>query len=280
MNNFHRAWLLGLRGLFTLGCAACSDRVGKSDPPAPAIAKTEIVQGDCAAPVGDAEVAEAQRKALAAADRERAAAWVSVGHQLVRVARTQTRPELYRNVEACAARALAVAPGDVDALHLTGIVLMDGHHFADARALAQRLIARDTDDAGAWGLLSDASLELGAIADATAAAQRMMDLKPSLLSYGRAAHVRFLAGDAAGALELYELAIASGRHLHDREPSAWMMVQAALVFLDKGDRAGAQAGFDAALREVPGYEPALAGKRQVAQVGAAPRASDSIKASL
>jgi len=142
------------------------------------------------------------------------------------------------------------------------------------------LIERDADDVGAWGLMSDASLELGAIADATAAAQRMMDLKPSLLSYGRAAHLRFLAGDAAGALDLYGLAITSGRHLKDREPSAWMMVQAALVFLDKGDYAGADAGFDAALREVPSYAPALAGKLQAAQARAGAPATDSIKASL
>jgi tetratricopeptide (TPR) repeat protein len=190
------------------------------------------------------------------------------------------RPELYRNVEACATHALAVAPSDVDALHLRGMVLMDAHQFADARALAQQLIERDADDVGAWGLLSDASLELGALADATTAAQRMVDLKPSLLSYGRAAHMRFLAGDTAGALGLYRLAITAGRHLKDREPSAWMMVQAALVFLDKGDYVGAEAGFDAALREVPGYEPALAGKRQAAQARADKPAGDSIKASL
>lgn len=266
--------------LLAIACSACAQSAAKTEQAAHVATRPKVASGDCLAPVDDPELTEAQRKALAAAGRERAAAWVSVGHQLVRLARTRTTPELYRNVEACAARALAAAPDDADALHLRGIVLMDGHRFADAKALAQQLIARDPDDVAAWGLLSDASLELHVLDDATAAAQRMLDLKPSLLSYGRAAHMRFVAGDTAGALELYALAIASGRHLKDREPSAWMMVQAALVFLAKGDYAGAEAGFDGALREVPSYEPALAGKRQAARARAAKPATDSIKASL
>jgi hypothetical protein len=48
-----------------------------------------------------------------------------------------------------------------------------------------------------------------------------------------------------------------------------MMVEAARVFLHRGDYAGAEAGFDAALREVPGYKPALAAKQQLAQTRAA-----------
>jgi hypothetical protein len=66
-------------------------------------------------------------------------------------------PELYRNVDACVDRALEATAEDADALHLRGLVLMDAHHFAQARALAQKLIARDADDVAAWGLLSDAA---------------------------------------------------------------------------------------------------------------------------
>jgi tetratricopeptide (TPR) repeat protein len=223
---------------------------------------------DCLAAMNDAELTAAQAKAQSAAPRERTAAWVSVGHNFVRVARTRSTPLFYRNVEACAARALGAAPDDPGALQLRGLVMMDEHRFSDARALAETLIERDREDVAAWGLLSDASLELGATDEATRAAQRMLDLKPSLLSYGRAAHLRFLAGDKAGALEMYSLAISSGRHLKDREPSAWMIVQAALVFLDKGDLPGAEAGFDAALRELPNYQPALDGKQRLAEARA------------
>lgn len=257
VNAPHR--ILVLIGLLLGLLTACAERPEAQPVPAPA---------DCLAAQDDEGLVKAQAQAKVASGRERASAWVAVGHELVRIARTRMTPELYRNVDACVDRALAAATDDADALHLRGLVLMDAHHFADARALAQKLIARDADDVAAWGLLSDAALELGSLDEATTAAQRMLDLKPSILSYGRAAHLRFLAGDIPGALELYSLAIASGRPLRDREPSAWMMVEAARVFLHKGDYAGADAGFDAALRELPGYAPALAGKRQVADVRA------------
>jgi len=241
---------------------ACGERRSKREQP------RAIAAGDCLAALDDAALKEAQRKTQTAAPRERAAAWVSAGHAFVRIARTRTQPELYAHVQACAGRALEAAPADTDALHLQGIVMMDAHRFGEARELAERLIALDADDVAAWGLLSDASLELGNTADAVRAAQRMLDLKPSLLSYGRAAHLRFIGGDVQGALELYSLAINAGRHLKDREPSAWMMVEAAQLFLARGDVIGAEAGFDAALREVPGYAPALAGKRRAAAVRA------------
>ncbi len=260
MNAPHR--ILVLIALLLGPLSACGEHPNVPSAAAPA-------SDYCLATQGDDALAKAQAKAKGASGRGRAAAWVAVGHELVRIARTRMAPELYRNVDACVERALQAAAGDVDALHLRGLVLMDAHQFAQARALAQQLIARDDDDVGAWGLLSDAALEQGSLDEATKAAQRMLDLKPSILSYGRAAHLRFLAGDVRGALELYSLAIASGRPLRDREPSAWMMVEAARVFLTEGDYAGAEAGFDDALRELPGYAPALAGKRQVAQARAA-----------
>ena len=250
---------LGSLLLIASVCGGCGERAAKPEAAATA---------DCLAASDDATLMAAQAKARTAAPAERAAAWVAVGHAFVRVARTRSTPLLYRNVEACADRALDAAADDSDALHLKGLVMMDEHRFKEARSLAERLIKRDGDDVGAWGLLSDASLELGAIAEATQAAQRMLDLKPSVLSYGRAAHLRFLAGDTTGALEMYGLAISSSRHLKDPEPGAWMIVQAALVFLDKGDYAGAEAGFDAALREIPKYQPALSGKQRLVEARA------------
>ena len=264
--------------LVLISALAGSSACGNASPvPAPMLGSSAVREDACLAAQGDAALTEAQAKARSASGRERSAAFVSVGHELVRIARTRTEPELYRNVDACVEHALRAAPGDPDALHLRGVVWMDAHRFAEARALARELIERDAEDVAAWGLLSDAALEQGSVEEATRAAQRMLDLKPSLLSYGRAAHLRFLVDDIAGALELYARAIAAGRHLRDREPRAWMMVEAARVFLHKGDHQGAEAGFDAALREVPGYQPALAGKQHLARRRSA---ADSINAGL
>jgi tetratricopeptide (TPR) repeat protein len=96
------------------------------------------------------------------------------------------------------------------------------------------------------------------------AAQRMLDLKPNLPSYGRAAHLRWLQGDSAGAKLLYQQAIHAGEAQKDPEPRAWMIVQAAWLFWHEGDYRGAQAGFDAALAQLPKYAPALEGKGKAA----------------
>jgi tetratricopeptide (TPR) repeat protein len=210
----------------------------------------------------DADIARLQAKL-----REPGAgaeAYVSVGYAWVRKARADATPQHYRNAESCAQQALELAPGDALANGLRAMTLLNDHRFAEARALALELLAKDPRDVTALGLLSDAALELGDREAAIEAAQRMVDEKPGLLSYGRAAHLRWLQGDVAGAKRLYERAISAGTELKDREPRAWMIVQAALVFWHAGDYAGADAGFDLALREQPEYAPALEGKGRVA----------------
>jgi tetratricopeptide (TPR) repeat protein len=87
----------------------------------------------------------------------------------------------------------------------------------------------------------------------------MLDRKPSLLSYGRAAHLRWITGDREGSKSLYRAAIRAGEALPDPEPQAWMLTQAAWVFWHEGDYAGARAGFEVAAARVPDYVPALQG---------------------
>ncbi|HEX2676621.1 MAG TPA: tetratricopeptide repeat protein, partial [Polyangiales bacterium] len=188
-----------------------------------------------------------------------ASTWVEVGQAWMRVARVRTQPQLYRAAEDCTTQALARAPHDAAALRLRGLMSMNAHRFAEARALALELLARDPADSLSWGTLSDAELELGRVPEAMAAAQQMVDLKPSLLSYGRAAHLRWMTGDVAGAKQLYRAAIAAGQQQVDPEPRSWMIVQAAWVFWHEGDYEGAARGFELALSQVPAYAPALEG---------------------
>jgi tetratricopeptide (TPR) repeat protein len=114
-----------------------------------------------------------------------------------------------------------------------------------------------------WGTLSDALLELGRTDEAIDAAQHMMDLKPNLPSYSRAAHLQWLRGDLPGARESLRSAIDAGGGSLDREPRAWVIVQAAMIFWNEGDADGALAGFDQALKDLPGFPPALVGKGRV-----------------
>jgi tetratricopeptide (TPR) repeat protein len=193
-----------------------------------------------------------------------ASPWVAAGHAWVRVARTLARPELYRNAGACASAALSRDPRNGAARALRAVVFLNEHRFAETRALMRETLGRDDDDPMSWGLLSDALLELGDLDGAIEAAQRMVDLKPSLLSYGRAAHLSWLQGDSAAAKLIYQRAIEAGRQHADPEPRAFMVVQAALLFWHEGDYAGADAGFELALSLLPNYAPALEGRGRVA----------------
>jgi tetratricopeptide (TPR) repeat protein len=194
----------------------------------------------------------------------RAQAYVNVGEAWIRVARSQNAPGFHRHALECANQALTRAPGDAGALRLQALVWLDAHRFQETRALAQQLLAQDQNDPQVWGILSDTELELGHIEAASVAAQHMLDLKPGLLSYGRAAHLRWLTGDSAGAKQLYKLAIGAGQQQQDPEPRAWLTVQAAWVFWHEGDYAGARRGFELALSTLPDYAPALEGLGHVA----------------
>ncbi len=190
--------------------------------------------------------------------------WVRLGHSWVRKARTSSDPGYYLNAKACADVALDLMPSNRAATNLVGIVLVNEHKFDEARDLAQQILNRAPMDMMALGTLSDAYLEVGRYDEATSAAQKMMDLKPSLPSYTRASYLAWLRGDEKTALENIHEAIDAGKDPKDPEPRCWVMVQAAMIFWHKGDYLGADAGFKAALKECPEYPPALVGVGRVA----------------
>jgi tetratricopeptide (TPR) repeat protein len=204
--------------------------------------------------------------------------WVLLGRAWVRKAREASDPGFYVNANACADVALQVSPDDPLAIDLRGLVLLNDHRFTEARDLAVGSVGKNPDDAMAWGVLSDALLELGHFDDAASAAQRMMDIKPNLPAYSRASYFRWLKGDDIAALSYARLAIDSGRDPRDPEPGAWELVQTAMIFWHRGDYEGADAGFAKALDAVREYPPALVGRGRVAMArGDAKRAAELFK---
>lgn len=199
--------------------------------------------------------------------------WVLVGRSWVKKARNAGDPGYYLNADAAAELALELEPQNPVALTLRGMVLLNGHRFAEAKALAEAVLARDNDDAMALGILSDAELELGNLPAATAAAEKMVSRKPDLPSYSRASYLRWLVGDSVGALEAMRLAFDAGRGQKDKEPAAWALTQSATYFWQLGDVDGASAGYDLVLDYSPGYLPALIGRARVAMARGKPEAA-------
>ncbi len=190
--------------------------------------------------------------------------WIVLGRAWVRKARESSDPGYYLNATAAVDVALDLSPDNTAALDVKGLALLNDHKFEEARDLAQRTVAKNAEDPTAFGTLSDALLELGRYDEATQAAQAMMDLKPNLPSYSRAAHLAWLRGDVGGAKESLRLALDSGKDQRDKEPYAWVLAQAAQLFMAQGDLEGAEAGFDRALDWLPGFAPANVGKGRVA----------------
>jgi tetratricopeptide (TPR) repeat protein len=201
---------------------------------------------------------------LAATQSERTDVLVELGRAWIKKARESSDPGYFLNANACADLALAASPNDKMALDVRAMVFLNDHKFGAARDVAQSILKGDPEAVFAWGSLSDALLELGDFDEADRAAQRMMDLKPSLASYSRVSYFQWLSGNTRAAVESARLAIDAAGDPQSAEPRAWALVQAAMLFWHGGDYAGADAGFRQSLEVLNAYPPALVGRGRVA----------------
>jgi tetratricopeptide (TPR) repeat protein len=129
------------------------------------------------------------------------------------------------------------------------------HRFAEAEALGRRLIS-DRGAAADFALLGDALYDEGRVTEAADAYQHMVNLKPGLDSYARAANIRWIKGDLAGAIELQTLAVRAGGP-GDPGALAWSLVRLGQLVWQQGDAMSATALAARALEYVPEFAPGL-----------------------
>jgi tetratricopeptide (TPR) repeat protein len=267
-----RSWVAAAVGAVIVAAAAAVEAAGGAPPSGAPALRPEEAREICLAEAAGATSFEQQIRSAQEAARKLSAKperWTAVGWGWVRKARVSTDPGFYLNVQACADAALQLAPDDAPALQLHGLALMNGHRFAEARDVAQTILAKSPRDPIALGTLSDALLELGSVEDAVAAAQRGADVRPDSAAYARASYFRWLHGDRGGAKRFIRAAL-GGRDRRDPEPTAWAFVEAAKIFWNEADYGGADAVLEEALRWVPGYAPALVARGRVALSRAQP----------
>jgi tetratricopeptide (TPR) repeat protein len=168
-----------------------------------------------------------------------------LGWLYVAKSRVTSDPGYYKLAELCADCIESRQPGSLEAMLLRGHILHNLHRFKEAEKIARKLTTL-RENAFDHGLLGDVLLEQGRLMDAADAYQKMMNLKPSLQAYSRAAHLRWLKGDLAGAIEMMTMAARAGSP-RDSESVAWVYTRLALYHLQSGDLRSASAACDAAL---------------------------------
>lgn len=178
-----------------------------------------------------------------------------LGWLYVSRARSRNDPGFYKLAEQAAACIEKSDSESAAALLLRGHVQQNLHRFHEAERAARRLVAR-RESPFDYGLLGDALMEQGRLDEAAPAYQKMVDLRPGLESYSRAAHLRWLHGDVEGATALMRLAARAGGS-RNAEPTAWAYSRLALYELQSAEFERAQQAARSAIELQPQYAPAL-----------------------
>lgn len=97
-------------------------------------------------------------------------------------------------------RADALAPGATATTLGRASLALTRHRFDEARTLAAEVLAQRPANPEALAVLVDASVELGRYDDAQRYGQQLLDVRPGVAAFTRAAYLRELHGDLDGAL--------------------------------------------------------------------------------
>jgi tetratricopeptide (TPR) repeat protein len=142
--------------------------------------------------------------------------WASLGMAYLERARISSDPSYYPKAEQAARRSLDVRPdGNDHALVALGALANARHDFAAAREHALAALAINAYSSDAYAVLGDAETQLGHPEAATAALQRVLDLRPGLSGYARASYDLEQRGQVGDATELMRRALDVAIDRHD-----------------------------------------------------------------
>ena len=235
----------------------------------PSARRAEPVPGLSGAVVGgpavplprtDRSIADLQGRLRANGDDR--GAQTSLGLLYLQKARETADPAYYPKAEGVLRQALASAPEDPDTLVGLGVLALARHDFAGGLALGERAARASPRKSAAYGIVTDANVELGRYDEAIAAAQRMVDIRPDQSSYARASYLRELHGDVDGAIEMMQAAVDADAP--GREGTEWARVQLGNLYFNAGHFDAAESTYRLSLAFLPGYFQAKAGLARVA----------------
>ncbi len=207
----------------------------------------------------------ATARSAIARDAKRADKWNELALALARRARETANPAHYTEAWSATEQSLQIEPGNLEAQKLQVWILLGQHEFARAVEAAERLNKLVPDDVLVYGFLADGYVQLGRYDKAEEAAQWMLDMRPgNVPGLARAAHLRELFGDHAGAVEFMDAAYrrTADNEVEDR---AWFLTQIAHLSLLTCRTDAADKIVGEALALFPDYHYALAQLANVRQ---------------
>lgn len=149
------------------------------------------------------------------------------------------------------------------AYSLKSTVLLNMHQFKDAKMVAEKGLAINGYNAGIYGAIVDADVELGNYDSAVAYCDKMLSIRPDLRSYSRASYLRQIHGDNRGAIEAMKMAVEAG--LPSAEQTEWARVTLADLYMNVGSMDTAKLLYQMALSYRPNYPYAEMGLAKVAK---------------
>ncbi len=151
--------------------------------------------------------------------------------------------------------------GNFTALRFQNEIDLQRHDFKGVSERAGSMAKYNPSDAGNWGNLGDASMDLGEYEKAGEAYRRMFSLRPSLGSYNRLAYWRFVTGDGPAAIGLMRSAVEAGDAVP--ENTAWCWAELGDMYFKLGSVAEAASAYTSALNLFPRLHRAHAGLGRV-----------------
>lgn len=158
-------------------------------------------------------------------------------------------------------QALRRDPQNFEATVTKASILLTLHRFGEARELAEKAVSANSHNAFAYGVLTDAYLELGEYEKAVQACDKMLGIRPDLRSYTRASYLRELHGQREAAIQAMRLAADAG--VFGQEERAWALYQLGNLYLNRGALDTAAFIFRGIREERPDYPWALSGEAAV-----------------
>ncbi|MBR9921199.1 MAG: tetratricopeptide repeat protein [Bacteroidetes bacterium] len=135
-------------------------------------------------------------------------------------------------------------------------VQLSQHDFSKALNTGKEAVKMNPHNARIYGVLVDASVELGDYEQAVKYADKMVSIRPDLRSYSRISYLREIHGMPEAAIEAMEMAVEAGAP--GSEEIAWTRLQLGELHERYGNIGAAKKNFEIILAERPNYPFAIA----------------------